>query len=112
MRLAARVQRPQALENRRVAREACRQALLDGCAPFAPHLLYPQFLDDEDPEARERGISAGVAFLETCAELWAFGEPTEGMRTEIATAHRLGIAVKFKSLEGEDLQGAGLEESA
>ena len=28
-----------------------------------------------------------------CDELWAFGEPTEGMRMEIAQAECLGIPV-------------------
>ena len=35
----------------------------------------------------------GMEMLRLCDELWAFGEPTEGMRMEIAQAERLGIPV-------------------
>ena len=35
----------------------------------------------------------GMEMLKLCDELWAFGEPTEGMRMEVAQAERLGIPV-------------------
>lgn len=34
------------------ARKFCRFALDIGAIPLAPHLLYPQFMDDENPEER------------------------------------------------------------
>ncbi len=44
-----------------------RAAMLDSLnrqeAPFASHLLYTQFLDDNDPRQRALGISAGQAWL-------------------------------------------------
>ena len=35
----------------------------------------------------------GMEMLKLCDELWAFGEPTEGMEMEIAQAERLGVPV-------------------
>lgn len=45
------------------AREALLDSLRRGEAPYAPHLLYTQVLDDRIPGDRELGITAGAAFL-------------------------------------------------
>lgn len=37
-----------------------------GNAPFAPHYLYPNFLDDFNPEERERGMGFGRAWGLVC----------------------------------------------
>jgi hypothetical protein len=67
-----------------------------GFAPFAPHLLYPQFLDDSVPTEREAGIVMGLAVLERCSELWCFGEDvTTGMSAEISKASALGMPIQF-----------------
>ncbi|MHB9038480.1 MAG: DUF7768 domain-containing protein [Armatimonadota bacterium] len=76
-----------------VAQALCRMAIEAGFAPFAPHLLYTQFLDDSDPAQREFGISMGLRFMETCGEVWVcVGDDgvSEGMRRELAHARSLG----------------------
>lgn len=62
--------------------------------PFAPHLLYPRFLNDEDPDERHAGLCMGVEVLKRCDELWVFGEPTAGMAYEISAAITLGKPVR------------------
>ena len=81
--------------NVEVARSLCRMALLRECAPFAPHLLYPQMLDDDAPNEREAGIRAGLEFMAVCDEVWAFTRNgvSSGMRREIEHAHKLGLRV-------------------
>ena len=80
----------------RYARELCKYVLDEGHAPFAPHLLYPQMLDDENKVERSLGIRAGLLFMQTCQELW-FGSAwgiSEGMKFEIAqAANFLGIPI-------------------
>jgi hypothetical protein len=39
-------------QNVKFAIEACQYAISRGCTPIAPHLLYPQILDDSDPKQR------------------------------------------------------------
>lgn len=70
----------------------CRMAVEAGYAPFAPHLLYTRFLDDDDPVQRELGISLGLRFMEVCDEVWVYtGDGvSEGMRREITHARLLG----------------------
>lgn len=78
----------------------CRLAIKDGCAPFAPHLLYPQMLDDNNMQERDTGIEAGIAFLEACHEIWILHcAPTEGMQKEIEHAAKKGLKIVWKSLE-------------
>lgn len=78
--------------NVRVALALCRMAVESGLAPFAPHLLYTQFLDDDDPAQREVGITLGLRFMEVCDVVWVYvGEGvSDGMRRETEYARRLG----------------------
>ena len=54
------------LGNIRLAQRICKQVLEDGGIPYAPHLLFPQFLDDADARQRAAGIEAGIAMLRRC----------------------------------------------
>ena len=70
-------------ENIRKAREYCRWAAMErGAIPIAPHLLFPQFLDDNDPKQREIGIEMGLELLAGCRRLFLFrghhGRDVEG----------------------------------
>ncbi len=82
------------------ARRYCRFAFEQGgrmsvpIIPFAPHLMFTQFLDDDKAIERDAGLCMGMRMLSLCSELWAFGEPTAGMAMEIREAVRLGIAVR------------------
>ena len=77
------------------ARRYCRFAMAQGHVPFAPHLLFPQFLDDTDPEEREQGINLGLTVLGLCHELWTFGEtPSPCMAVEIKWAEGLNIPIR------------------
>ena len=81
--------------NVQIAERLCLKAMESGFAPFAPHLLYTRFLDDQISGERERGIQAGLAFIEVCDEVWCYtGDGiSEGMRRELALARDLGIPV-------------------
>ena len=86
--------------NTQNARRYCRLVMEQGGIPFAPHLLFTQFLDDAIPKERECGLRMGTQMLGLCDELWAFGEPSEGMRMEIEQAGRLGITVRRLDVAG------------
>ncbi len=81
------------------ARRACRYAIAQGATPFAPHLLYPQMLDDNDPAERQLGIDMGNQMLKLCQELWLCGDRVStGMADEWKTAKELGIPVRQISM--------------
>lgn len=78
----------------------CRQVVEAGHIPYAPHLFYARFLDDTIAGERCTGMQMGQEELQLCDEVWAFGEPSEGMRVEIALATELEIPVRRFGPEG------------
>lgn len=75
------------------ARKYSRYAVDEGVIPIAPHLLLPQFME-EDTE-RDLAMFMDIAILSKCKELWVFGEPTAGMENEIAYAKRKQMTIKY-----------------
>lgn len=91
-------------ENVRFAREVCRYAASQNCAPVAVHLLYPQLLDDTVPEERKIGIQMGLRVLAACEELWLCGSLiSSGMLCELKEAERLDIPIR--RISKEQIQG-------
>lgn len=85
------------LEN---ARRYCRFAVSQNTIPIAPHLLFPQFMDDCDPDQRNLAIFMGLVLLSKCAELWYFGDIiSAGMKVEISRARQRGIPVRHFSAD-------------
>lgn len=77
------------------ARRYSRFAVIRGAIPVAPHLLYPQFMDDGSPEERALALRFGQILLDKCQELWSFGERvSSGMEAEIARAKRRGMEIR------------------
>ena len=78
------------------ARRFSRFALEHGQIPLAPHLLYPQFMDDGDPEERRLALFIGKVLLGKCSELWVLGDRiSEGMKAEIEVAKMRRQPVRF-----------------
>ena len=73
-----------------VARIA-RQLVAEGSLPLAPQIYFPRFLD----EVKERGLALKLCLqlVSPSDEVRVYGDPSEGMRLEIAEAERLGIPV-------------------
>lgn len=77
-------------ENATLAKRLCASLVRYGFAPFAPHLLYPQFLNEANKRGRELGIECGLAWLDTCDMVFVYrGEITPGMQIEINRAKEL-----------------------
>ena len=76
------------------ARQYCRDAVAKGVNPIAPHLFYPQFLEDKSPKERKAGLTLGLDLLSLCDEIWVYGQPSPGMQAEIALAEKHGIPIR------------------
>ena len=82
--------------NINLAKNACELVVKLGFVPIAPHLYFPQFLNDDDPKEREEGMLLGRELLCGCDELWAFGgRISEGMEAEIKQAKASDIPVRY-----------------
>ena len=78
----------------------CRRVIDAGYMPVASHLLYPQILNDNDPDERELGLLFGLALLRMCDEVGVFGEVSEGMAKEIEEAKKLNKKLRmFEEVE-------------
>ncbi len=76
------------------ARAYSRFAVVKHAIPIAPHLLYPQFMD-EDTE-RELALFMGIVLLGKCDEVWVFGDTiSEGMAAEIARAKKQRKTIRY-----------------
>ena len=74
-------------ENILAARRYSRFAVDKGYIPIAPHLLFPQFLNDADPNERQLGLFFGDALMSKCSEVWVLGSRiSAGMAAEIRRA--------------------------
>lgn len=83
-------------ENIRNTRMACTLVSIMNEMPVSSALIYPQFLDDNDPIDRKKGIQYGIRLLESADELWIVGDRiTAGMRQEIDAAKELQIPIRF-----------------
>lgn len=82
----------------------CRFAYISGAIPFAPHLLYPQFMDDSVETEREHALKFGIFWLGKCDELWYFGNRiSAGMEKEIEFARRGGKKVRHFGEDYEEI---------
>ena len=69
-------------------------ALKQGVAPITTH-FYALCLDDNNPQERALGMSAGMSLLWYCDETWVFGDViSKGMKEEIKFCENLRIPVK------------------
>jgi len=85
-------------------RRFCRFALNQGAIPLAPHLHYPQFMDDANPAEREDGLWFALVLLGKVDEVWVFGKRiSKGMKREIAKARKKGIPLRFYTNDCEVL---------
>lgn len=76
------------------AKKYSRYAVDSKAIPIAPHLLFPQFMDDDTE--RELALFMDLVLLGKCEELWVFGElVTEGMSAEIAKAKRKNMKIRY-----------------
>ena len=86
------------------AKGYCRFAISKGVIPLAPHLHYPQFMDDDDEAQRILGLRFAIALLYRCDELWVFGERiSAGMAKEIEKAEKRGMRIRFFSSQCEEV---------
>lgn len=74
-------------KNVKAAKGYSRFAVEKGYIPIAPHLLFPQFLNDANPKERQLGLFFGNALMSKCSEVWVFGSRiSAGMEAEINRA--------------------------
>lgn len=95
--------------NVEATRKYCKFAVANNAIPVAPHLLYPQILDDTDPQERNLGLFFGKVLMDKCLEVWIFsdGEYTPGMKAEYEHAVRKGRKIRYFTTDCREITTAG-----
>jgi len=82
--------------NVKKARSFCRFALEKNCIPIAPHLLFPQFMDDKNPVERNLAMFMDIVLLGKCSEVWVLGDIiSSGMAREIEKAKKRRQKIRY-----------------
>ena len=64
--------------------------------PLAPHLLFPQFMDDTDPWERDLALFFNRVLLSKCEAMWVYTpRVSPGMKTDFCWAHKLEITITY-----------------
>lgn len=91
--------------NQAKARGYCRFAVDSGYIPLAPHIYFPQFMSDRNPQERNLAMFMDIVLLSKCAELWVFGETiSKGMSIEIEKAKRKGQTIRYFTESCEEVR--------
>lgn len=89
-----------AVENNvELARALCAHAVARRKIPLAPHLLFPQFMDDTDASERELAMFFNRILLSKCEVIWV----SAGMRAEIEWAHHLELPITYFDADFEEV---------
>ena len=90
--------------NQRSARRYCRFAVDGGYIPLAPHLYFPQFMDDGSGAERDLALFMDIVLLSKCDQLWVFGDRvSKGMSIEIEKAKRKGQPIRWFTTESKEV---------
>ena len=93
------------LKNTENARRYSRFAFEQGRIPIAPHLLFTQFLDDDNPMEREMGMHFGNVLMNLCREVWVCGDIiSTGMDAEIRRARWKNYRLRFFTNDLEEVE--------
>ena len=82
--------------NTEKARHYCRFAVRSACILLAPHLLFPQFMDDAVAAERSLAMFMNMVLLGRCEQIWVFGSRiSAGMAAEIEKAEKRNMPVRY-----------------
>ncbi len=88
--------------NIRYLKAAMRDCIERGEAPFASHMLYTQFLDDDIPDQRETGIECGLAWGRHAKKTVVYDDLgiSRGMQFGIDRANAEDRHIEYRTLPG------------
>lgn len=78
-------------------------SLEKGESPFASHYIYPNFLEDDIPEERRKGIAAGYAWGKTADLIAVYIDLgiSDGMQKAIDFYTFIGVPIEYRSLNSD-----------
>lgn len=89
--------------NHRYALLCAKDCIQRGESPFASHLFYPLFLDDQLPDDRFAGMNAGRDWMEAAQVIAVYTDLgiSEGMKGDIEFAQKRKMIPQYRTLNKE-----------
>lgn len=82
--------------NVKIAQDLSAYAVQCRKIPLAPHLLFPQFMNDGDVWERELAMHFNHVLLSKCEAVWVYTpKVSRGMRLEIEWARQLELPIAY-----------------
>lgn len=79
-----------------LSRALCAHAVSRNKVPLAPHLHFPQFMDDTGAADRELAMFFNRVLLSKCEKIWVYmARVSAGMRAQIECAHHLELPITY-----------------
>ena len=92
-------------KNVAAAQEYCKYVVSRDGIPIAPHLFFPQFMDDNKPDDRELAAMMSLTLLKKCTEIWVFGDLiTPGMQREIRKARQNMMFIRHFTTDCQEVR--------
>ena len=87
------------------AQDFCRFALEKGNIPLAPHLMFPQFMDDNNEKERDLAMFMDIILMGKCQEVWVLGDViSRGMSIEIEKAKKRRQPIRYFNKDFEEVK--------
>lgn len=91
--------------NNKRTRAFCRFALDKGNIPLAPHLMFPQFMDDNNEQERDQAIFMDIILMGKCQEVWVLGDViSRDMSIEIEKAKKRRQPVRYFNKDFKEVE--------
>ena len=86
------------------AQKFCRFALEERNIPLAPHLMFPQFMNDANEKEHDLAIFMDIILMGKCQEVWVLGDViSNGMGIEIEKAKKRRQKVRYFNSKFEEV---------
>ena len=91
--------------NNKRTRAFCRFALDKGNIPLAPHLMFPQFMDDNNEQERDLAIFMDIILMGKCQEVWVLGDViSRGMSKKKKKAKKRRQPVRYFNKDFKEVE--------
>ena len=87
-------------KNQDKAKKYCKEIVLLGNLPIAPHIYFTEFMDDDKENERSLALQFNKELITFCDEVWVYGKEIScGMKFEILFAESINKKIVYKDIK-------------
>lgn len=95
------------VKNQQLAIKLSKRLIQKGLVPMTPHIYFPLFLNEFNPNERQIGLDMGLVWLNLCQAMYVYTNNgiSKGMQGEIEHALKHNIPIYTIDLDGNIHKG-------